>query len=134
MIERYWDGEQGYHPFLIREGWQVAQLNYLPGYGMDEIRMVEAHNRTDEVFVLLQGKAVLIAATEQEGKLRFETVGMEKGITYNIPAGMWHNIAMDVEAKMIIVERSDTHKTDCVYRDLTEGQHRELADLIKAVL
>lgn len=134
MIERYWDSEQGYHPFLIREGWQVAQLNYLPGYGMDEIRMVEAHKQTDEVFILFQGTAVLIAATEQEGDLHFEAVNMEKGVTYNIPAGMWHNIAMDKEAQMIIVERSNTHKTDCSYKDLTEEQHQTVTRLIQSLL
>ena len=29
MIEAYYCKEKGYHPFLIRDGWQVAQLNYV---------------------------------------------------------------------------------------------------------
>lgn len=131
MIERYYDGTAGYHPFLIREGWQVAQLNYLPGFGMDEIKKVEAHYQTDEVFILFRGNAVLIAAKEQDGVLGFETVKMEPGVTYNIPAGMWHNVAMDAEAQLIIVERSDTHLTDCTYRDLTAEEQGELLHLIQ---
>ncbi len=31
MIEVYYHEKEGYnHPFFIREGWQVAQLNYQP--------------------------------------------------------------------------------------------------------
>ena len=30
LIETYHTKENGYHPFFIREHWQVAQLNYLP--------------------------------------------------------------------------------------------------------
>ena len=37
MIETYFHSGEGYNPFLVREGWQVAQLNYLPGHGFDEI-------------------------------------------------------------------------------------------------
>ena len=43
MIERYYHEAEGYNPFLIREGWQVAQLNYLPGHGLDDMVDVEVH-------------------------------------------------------------------------------------------
>ena len=62
MIERYYHEGDGYDPFLIREGWQVAQLNYQVMNGFDSIDKVEAHRETDEVFVLVKGRAILIAA------------------------------------------------------------------------
>lgn len=54
MIERYYHEAEGYNPFLIREGWQVAQLNYLPGHGLDDMVDVEVHRQTDEAFILLR--------------------------------------------------------------------------------
>ena len=55
MIETYFHSGEGYNPFLVREGWQVAQLNYLPGHGFDEIEQIEVHRETDEVFILFKG-------------------------------------------------------------------------------
>ena len=49
MIERRFHRGPGYKPFLIREGWQVAPLNYLPERRAGEVRKVERHVATDEV-------------------------------------------------------------------------------------
>ncbi len=132
MIEKYYHEKEGYNPFLIREGWQVAQLNYLPKHGFDDIDNVEVHQSTDEVFILFKGKAVLIAADIQE--MQFECVNMKPGVTYNIPAGVWHNIAMDKDAEMIIVEKSYTHKHDCDYKLLNEEEKQRLYQDIAAKL
>ena len=66
MIETYFHSGEGYNPFLVREGWQVAQLNYLPGHGFDEIEQIEVHRETDEVFILFKGDAILIEAKPQK--------------------------------------------------------------------
>ena len=123
MIEAYYCKEKGYHPFLIRDGWQVAQLNYVEKHGLDDIDQIEVHNQTDEVFILL----------EQED-IHFNCQYMKPGVTYNIPAGTWHEIAMKVDAEIIIVERSDTHKQDCSYLKLTVSQQQELYSRIKQQL
>lgn len=134
MIDKYVYTENGYAPLLINEGWQVAQLNYLPGHTLDDIAQIEVHRETDEVFILLEGTAVLIAAEVSDGKISYELVNMTPGITYNIPCGTWHNIAMDRDAKIIIVERDNTHLKDCSYIDLTERQQDEVRILIKKTL
>lgn len=133
-MEKYNDNTKGYHPFLIRDLWQVAQLNYLPGHGLDDITDIEAHRLTDEAFILFEGTAVLISAQVNEGTLIFEIQKMEKGITYNISAGTWHNIAMERDAQMIIVENANTHLFDCYHQELTLGQLDELYTLIKREL
>lgn len=132
MIERYYHEGDGYDPFLIREGWQVAQLNYQVMNGFDSIDKVEAHRETDEVFVLVKGRAILIAANLMGGT--FECQRMETGVTYNIPAGTWHNIALDKDAELIIVERSDTHKRDCAYMNLDQEFRARLRDMINSRL
>ena len=43
LIERYYTNENGYHPFFVREHWQVAQLNYLPVYSYTMIERLDLH-------------------------------------------------------------------------------------------
>ncbi len=135
MIEKYVYTESGYSPLLINEGWQVAQLNCLPRHRLDDIDQIEVHRNTDEVFVLMEGVGVLMAAeVSEDGKISYEMVNMVPGVTYNIPCGTWHNIAMNKDAKIIIVERDNTHLKDCAYIDLTREQQDEVRELIKKTL
>lgn len=134
MIETYYHAEEGYNPFLIREGWQVAQLNYVEKHGLDDIDQVEAHKDTDEVFILFKGNAVLVEAQMEAEGIRFDCLCMKPGVTYNVPAGAWHEIAMDRDAEIIIVERANTHKQDCSYIRLTDSQKQDLYSKIKEQL
>ncbi len=126
MIEIYKIKESGYHPFLIREGWQVAQLNFMEEQRIDNINKVEVHNHTDEVFVLLKGKAILILAEFKEKKPVFQVLLMEPLVTYNIPKGDWHNIAMEEKSEVLIVEKSGTHLNDVSYKELNPDEIAEL--------
>lgn len=56
---------------------------------------------------------------------------MKLGVTYNIPAGTWHNIAMNSDAEIIIVEKSNTHKQDCVYQRLSQLEKEDLYSMIR---
>lgn len=134
MIERYCHEAEGYNPFLIREGWQVAQLNYLPGHGLDDMVDVEVHRQTDEVFVLFAGTAVLVAAEIGREGISFECVRMTPGVTYNIPAGMWHNIGMSHDARMIIVERDGTHLHDVLHRPFSDAEAEQLRAAVAEAL
>lgn len=134
MIERYFHTEDGYNPFLIREGWQVAQLNYVAKHGLDDIDDVEMHALTDEVFILMRGRAALITASFEGDEPTFEVENMQVGVTYNIPAGVWHNIAMDKDAQIIIVERSNTHMEDVAHKTLTDEQLQRVYAQINAAL
>jgi mannose-6-phosphate isomerase-like protein (cupin superfamily) len=126
MIESYTITDKGYHPFLIRDGWQVAQLNYMPEQDIDNITRLDVHHETDEVFILLKGHAVLIAAAVKGKEVTFEMELLEPNKTYNIPKGLWHNIAMTEECQLIIVEKSNTHVSDFEHHELTEEQYKEM--------
>jgi ureidoglycolate hydrolase len=125
-LERYFHSGPGYRPLVIRDGWQVAQLNYMPELAAEAIGQVERHNATDEVFVLVRGASVLIAMVERAGCLRFETLRMEPGVTYNVPAGVWHAIAMTPDDLVMIVEKSHTHLHDVEYRALSRQERQEM--------
>jgi len=134
LIEEYNHGGNGYNPFLIRNNWQVAQLNYETGQGFDAIEKIDIHYNTDEVFILLEGHVVLIAAEKDGDQLSFHTVKMEKGITYNIPKNTWHNIAMSHNAKVIIVEDANTHLGDFEFYYMNPMQKKELFQKIKIIV
>lgn len=130
LIETYLHEGEGYNPFFIKDDWQVAQLNYVKEQDPVNISKIDMHLLTDEIFILLKGNAVLIGAVERDGVLIFECKKMLEGITYNIPLNTWHNVAIEKEASMIIVEKSNTHLGDVVYRKLSWKQEEELRQQI----
>ena len=131
LIEQYQISDKGYHPFLIRDGWQVAQLNYMPEQEIGNIVKLDIHHLTDEVFILLNGKAVLIGAEINGNDVNFEVELMKPNITYNIPVGTWHNIAMSKDCEIIIVEKSDTHIADFEFFPLSDEKKNEMEILVK---
>ena len=131
-IEEYEHTGRGYNPFLIRGHWQVAQLNYDPSLAFDVIDRVEGHKATDEVFISFRGGPVLIGAVEEAGALRLERCAMRPGVTYNIPAGVWHAIAMRAEDVVVVVENANTHLHDVEYRQLDEAESGKLTELLNA--
>ncbi|MBJ6367476.1 hypothetical protein [Snuella sedimenti] len=133
-IEAYRIKEEGYHPFLIREGWQVAQLNYVDTYEIKNIDKLDIHHHTDEVFILLKGKAVLIGARFIENSPVFEMELMKPNITYNVPQNTWHNIAMEEGSEVIIIEKSNTHLTDFEFHYLTAEEREALIELVTQLL
>jgi hypothetical protein len=130
-IEEYLYKGEGYNPFIIRDGWQVAQLNYTDAQGLKAIGQMEVHSLTDEVFILMKGTAILILAEPGEEGFVFECRRMFGGITYNIPVNTWHNIAMDEIAQVIIVEKSNTHLGDVSYKALTVEEKGRLDSQIE---
>ena len=50
---------EGYSPVVDYGGWRVAALNYIEELRADNLRTMQRHNETDEVFVLLRGRCIL---------------------------------------------------------------------------
>lgn len=134
LIETYYHEGPGYNPFFIRDNWQVAQLNFMPEQGLDSIVKMDMHLQTDEVFVLTKGTAVLIGAVIENDAFSFQLIKMKIGVTYNIPSKLWHNIAMDSDAEIIIVEKSNTHLGDFIYRELSDKEKEYLKKAIDTLL
>ena len=131
LIEIYSTAEEGYHPFLIREGWQVAQLNYSKNQHIKNICKIEVHRNTDEVFVSLKGQPILITANLINEEPSFKVNVMKPYVIYNIPQNVWHNIAMEKGSEVLIIEKSNTHVNDVEYLHLTEKQIAELRVIVE---
>ena len=88
------------------------------------LKEIEQHNHTAEVFVLLKGRSVLFVEPEGERLLAFDC---QPGVIYNVPAGVWHTLLADKEATFLIVEERDTHLNDTHVRPITRvGSPQEI--------
>ena len=97
----------GYDPVLIGDTWQAAYLNHDITFAAPQ--EIERHIHTDEAFVLLEGSANLIGYDEG-GEL--DSLPMDCGKIYNVPAGVWHTIQTFPGCKCLIIENSNTHLHD----------------------
>jgi mannose-6-phosphate isomerase-like protein (cupin superfamily) len=132
-VQSYKLEEKGYHPFLIRDGWQLAQLNYIDTQHIDQINQLEVHLKTDEIFIALEGDAILIAATILNDEPVFELEYLELNIIYNIPKDVWHNIAMAPGSKVLIVEKSGTHISDFKHFPLSVSKQNALKNKVNSL-
>lgn len=100
----------GYSPVVDFQAWRVATLNYIDELEADKIDNFQCHNETDEVFVLLSGKCILFCAEVDENNNITDIISWDMQINknYNIKRGVYHTHTLSEDAKVLIVENSDT--------------------------
>ena len=130
MVESFTIKENGYHPFLIRDGWQLAQLNYTDEQHIDQIKKLDVHLKTDELFVPIAGHAILITANIDNTEPDFEIEYLQPNKMYNIPKNVWHNIAMEPGSKVLIAEKANTHISDFEFFQLSPQKQEELRNKV----
>jgi mannose-6-phosphate isomerase-like protein (cupin superfamily) len=119
-LETYsWDGE-GYKPLVFTMQWMAALLNWEPIFDPMMMSEIERHNHSDEVFVLLQGRAIMF--TQLDGAEEFNLVELEPEKIYNVPAGVWHNLLASRDFKFLIVENKGTDTEDTEIRKLNNSE------------
>jgi len=118
----FWD-KKGYKPLVYFNDWQTAILNWEPIFDLKNLGEIEQHKKTDEVFVLIEGKALLFTITSH-GEISVHD--MVPGVIYNVKQGVWHNLISTKSAKWIIVENRDTDITDTYLRQLLESEKAEI--------
>ena len=122
LIEVYTHNKEGFNPFFIGYKWQVAKLNYQSKNKIGTIDKIEIHNKTDEIFILIKGRAILVGVEKNVDGLNFELVNMKESEVYNVPMGIWHTIVMQEDAEIILVENSYTHINDFEFYKMTDKQ------------
>lgn len=105
-----------YRRLVNNAKWTVASLNWAPRFDEKNLVELERHNLTDEVFVLLYGKATLLVG---EGADRVE---MEPLKHYNVRSGIWHHIIVSEDARVLVVENANTSKDNTEYLSLANGE------------
>ncbi len=66
---------------------------------------MKRHNCSDEVFALVQGRAVLV--TGEPLRKQYEYIALQAGVSYCIEAGTWHYLAVSEDAMVFVTENSD---------------------------
>ncbi len=121
-IEKYEFSDEGMARVYENEKWTVGIKNWKPANDVANIDCLERHNKTDELFVLLQGSCTLIFANEVNGGYDFQGVKMEKNKVYNIPKSLWHNTITTKDTKLILIEDSNTSMDNSEILSLNEEQ------------
>lgn len=93
---------EGYHVLTKYQSWRVAVITYATRFDRRNLNRLERHRNTDEVFVLMDGKATLLIG---QGRT---AVAMEPYRAYNVKCGVWHGICVSADAKVLICENDDT--------------------------
>ena len=119
---------EGYKPLVTYEAWRVAVLKFCKDLLLENIKTMQKHLYTDEVFVLLKGNCTLFLAGDAKTPGEIKAVKMEPHKIYNIKKGVWHNHIMDEEGEVLIVENSDTYdgEGNSPIVPLSEAQIKEL--------
>lgn len=108
--------------------------NWKPNNDIENIRYLEVHHATDEQFVLLKGKAVLLAAVKAEGACRIDVIPMEPYKVYNIPQGIWFNTITQKDTKLVYVQDAATTAENSEYCDMTQEELNEVKEKASACL
>ena len=113
MIEKASHRDPGFKIMAEFDGWKIGILRYNERFS--RFGELERHLLTDEVFVLMSGKATLYTD--------HETVEMEPCAVYTVPAGVWHHIVVNEDASVIVVENRNTsiENTEKRYFEQEEG-------------
>ncbi|MBN2256359.1 MAG: cupin domain-containing protein [Anaerolineaceae bacterium] len=99
---------EGYQPLVSFAGWRVAKLNYLDSIHPSRLSDMERHSKTDEIFILLKGRGVLILGGNAARATELTPYEMETGKAYNIRQNAWHTILLSRDASVLLVENDDT--------------------------
>ncbi|QGP90840.1 hypothetical protein MGLY_01510 [Neomoorella glycerini] len=113
---------EGYRPVIYFGAWRVALLNDAPEFRPEALGKIEKHLLTDEVFVLVGGKGLLIVADGDDAPGKVYCTWMEPGKVYNVRQGVWHWVLTERVTKMLIVENRDTSVDNSRYARLTPVQ------------
>ena len=125
---REYHGE-GYQPLIDFGSWRVAILRWEPGSRAEEIEFMERHTQTDEVFVLLEGSAMLLIGGNQGKVDDIQAEVMAIGKLYNVKQNTWHSALLSQDASILIVENRDTGEDNSEFFQLTPEQRQVILGL-----
>ena len=117
----------GYKALVHYGDWRVAILNKNEQATVEGLSYLEGHMETDEVFVLLDGEAVLLTAGSGDSpEEALRALKMEKNKLFNVKKAVWHAVLMSNDAKILIVEDRDTAPENTRYSDITASQKEQI--------
>lgn len=123
-----YDGN-GYKPLIDFGTWRVAFLRYLDEIQPDRIDSMERHTETDEVFILLQGRGMIILGGNGAQVDGIYPQRMDSGKLYNVKLNGWHTILLSKDATVLLVENCDTGKHNSEYASISSQHQRTILEI-----
>lgn len=106
--------------------WRVAILRYHEELEIPNIKTMQKHDETDEVFVLLSGNCTLFVGGKGDKIEEIDGIAMEPLKIYNVKKGVWHTHTLDKAATVLIIENQDTSDQNSPTIMLSEEQIAQL--------
>lgn len=123
-----YEGE-GYKPVIDYESWRVAILRYCEELEVQNLKTMQKHMETDEVFVLLEGNCTLFVGGKGDAIDEVDGIAMEPFRLYNVKRGVWHTHTLDKQGMVLIVENRDTSNANSPTKGLSSEQKDQLQRL-----
>lgn len=121
--------KEGYLPLVDYESWRVAILNFSDDLLPENIKTMQRHNETDEVFVLLNGRCILFIGGGDKKVTDIFAENMQPFKIYNVKKSVWHSHTLSRDAKLLIVENRNTTFDNSPFCPLTGMQRKRIADM-----
>ena len=123
----------GYAPVIDYESWRVAILNDIDELELPNLKTMQKHLLSDEVFVLLKGSCTLFTAGSGEEAGTIHSTALEPYKCYNVKKGVWHTHTLTRDSSVLIVENRDTCDDNSPKIVLNDEQIRQLRESYKQV-
>ena len=101
---------------------------------IEKIQYLEEHHATDEQFILVQGKAVLLTASRENDAFKIDVIPMEPNKVYNVLQGTWFNTITQKDTKLKYVQDAGTTTENSEYCDMTEVELSMVREKAKKAL
>jgi hypothetical protein len=122
---------EGYRPLVDYGEWRVAILRYDDELLPENIREMQRHDETDEVFVLLGGRCILFLGEGEDRVTTIHAQDMQSLKLYNVKKSCWHSHTLSEDASVLIVENRETTLQNSPRVDLTVAQRETIGELTR---
>ena len=117
--EIYSHEAEGIQCVFDNKKWVVCIKNWKPNNDAAQIEYLEIHHETDEQFILVEGKALLLAASRSARGFDIQVIPMERGKGYNVPQETWFNTITQRDTKLVYVQDAGTTGDNSEYQNMT---------------
>ncbi len=122
LLEVHACGDEGFHPQVDFGHWRVALLNYIDHLLPENLKDMQRHDETDEVFVLMKGRCILFLGDGQDEADEIHATDMIPHTVYNVKRGTWHNHTLSEDASVLVVENLGTTQENSPFCQLSAEQ------------
>lgn len=117
----------GCHHLSMVKQCQGILLNYQSDNALEKIDTFRKDEDTDSVFILSYGEVVLVAMrlTLKRKNMKFETIYMLPNAVYRVRRGIWYQIVLTKNSKVLELKNSVATK-NCEFYQLDDQQKKIL--------